>query len=234
MLLFYTEHINNNVAQLSAEEAAHALKSLRLKPGGQLYLADGKGNLYNGTLLASSRQGATASVVQIAEGYGVQKCPTHIAIAPTKNPDRIEWFVEKAVEIGITEISLLECEHSERTRIKLERLERIAQSAMKQSLKAIMPIINEVQDFELFMQQQHVAYQQHFIAHCVPDDKQQLPQALLPGQSMLLLIGPEGDFSDKEINQSIAQGFKPVSLGDARLRTETAALYGVVVHNAST
>jgi 16S rRNA (uracil1498-N3)-methyltransferase len=147
----------------------------------------------------------------------------HLAVAPTKSNDRFEWFIEKATEIGITEITPVICAHSERKMVKLERLERVAVAAMKQSLGCWLPTINKAVNFNDFIKMQQTADFKG-IAHCTETEKQSLGKLLQSGQDCLLLIGPEGDFSDQEIDQAIDQGYRPVSLGTKRLRTETAAI----------
>ena len=149
-------------------------------------------------------------------------CHLHIAMAPTKNMDRTEWFAEKATEIGFDELTFLNCRFSERKVIKTERIEKILISAVKQSLKATLPILNEMIDFNKFMNKDFKG--QKFIAHCYEGEKPLLKDVLHKGEDALVLIGPEGDFSPEEVEKAIAKGFTPVSLGKSRLRTETAAL----------
>ena len=146
----------------------------------------------------------------------------HIAMAPTKNMDRTEWFAEKATEIGIDELTFLNCRFSERRVIKTERISKILIAAIKQSLKARLPRLNEMTDFNRFIAQPFKG--QKFIAHCHEGEKPLLKEVLQRGEDALVLIGPEGDFSEEEVQQAVAQGFQPISLGPSRLRTETAAL----------
>jgi 16S rRNA (uracil1498-N3)-methyltransferase len=150
----------------------------------------------------------------------------HVAVAPTKSIDRIEWFLEKAVEIGIDEVSFVECEHSERTVVKLERMEKVAVSAMKQSQQSRIPVINEVRQYGELISSTTAEIK--LIAHCEDSTKNPIQSKLEKGKSILVLVGPEGDFSSDEINSALAKGFEPVSLGETRLRTETAALYAVI------
>jgi 16S rRNA (uracil1498-N3)-methyltransferase len=150
----------------------------------------------------------------------------HIAVAPTKNIERIEWFVEKAVEIGIDEISFLDCEHSERTVVKMERMEKVAVAAMKQSQQSRVPVIHAMKPFAEFIAESKSGIQ--LIAHCEEGAKNPVQKAIAGGKSILVLIGPEGDFSAEEIKLAIERGFVPTSLGETRLRTETAALYTVM------
>ena len=143
-------------------------------------------------------------------------------MAPTKNMDRTEWFAEKATEIGFDELTFLNCRYSERKIIKTERIEKILVSAIKQSLKANKPVLNEMTDFQKFITQDFKG--QKFICHCYEGEKKLLKEAIIPGEDALILIGPEGDFSEEEVMKAIEVGFQPVSLGKSRLRTETAAL----------
>jgi 16S rRNA (uracil1498-N3)-methyltransferase len=171
-----------------------------------------------------------ASIVDIQHAdpqHGARPYRIHLALAPTKNIDRTEWLLEKAVELGVDEVSFLLCAHSERKQLKLERLEKIALSAAKQSLKATIPLLHPLQPLSEWIKNQPADSQQ-FIAHLVEGEERLLLQkALQPNGSYTILIGPEGDFSPEEIATALAAGFRPVSLGDSRLRTETAALVAV-------
>ena len=153
----------------------------------------------------------------------------HIAMAPTKNMDRTEWFAEKATEIGFDELTFLSCRFSERRVIKTERIRKILISAIKQSLKARLPLLNEMTDFHTFIRQPFNG--QKFIAHCYEGEKPLLKDVLKRGQDALVLIGPEGDFSEEEVKAAVEQGFQPISLGRSRLRTETAALVACHILN---
>jgi len=221
MQLFYTPDIMQNQI-LSEEESAHATRVLRLKEGDEIFLVDGKGTFYR-ALIADAHPKRTA--VQLEEHWAQGKLwnfHLHIAIAPTKNMDRMEWFTEKATEIGIDAITCLRCRYSERREIKTARLEKIMISAMKQSQKASLPLLTGMTNFKEFVEQPFEG--KKFIAHCEEGEKSYLKQLYQAGQNTLILIGPEGDFSPEEIEYALQYNFKPVSLGESRLRTETAAL----------
>lgn len=228
MHLFYTPDIENSL-ELPAEEAAHCVKVLRLQPGEQITLTDGKGCFYLAELEEVSKRRVT---VYIQERTGWEKGwngRIHLAVAPTKNLDRMEWLTEKATEVGVDELSFLNCRFSERKVLKLERIGKIVVSAMKQSLKGIMPRLNEMEDFKKFIQTPREG--RKFIAHCQETPKAFLRDILRPGEDVTLLIGPEGDFSQEEVEMAHAAGYEAISLGNSRLRTETAALVGVTILN---
>ena len=234
MQLFYSKDITpNGFCTLDAEESRHAVRVLRMREGDELNVTDGKGNLYLCRVVTADDR---ACVVEIAETLSTFHSPLstfHLAVAPTKNPSRMEWLVEKAVEIGVGEISLLQCDHSERTFLKTERLEKLAVSAMKQSLHTVLPAIHPAVTLRNLLSTTHYPLPtQKFIAHCEADKpRTPLATALQPGQDTVVLIGPEGDFSEEEIALALENGFQPVSLGSSRLRTETAALYAVTAFN---
>lgn len=221
MALFYVPDIAERW-ELSEEEAAHALRVLRLSIGDELDITDGKGNLYKSVI--SSVAGKHCYVeaketLPMPKGWNGN---IHIAVAPTKNMDRIEWFAEKATEIGLDELTFLNCRFSERKVIKTERVERIVVSAMKQSLKYSKPIVEEMADFKKFVSQERAG--EKYIAHCYDGEKNLLKDVHVAGCDATVLIGPEGDFSPEEVKMAMEAGYKPVSLGNSRLRTETAAL----------
>ncbi len=221
MALFYVPDIAERW-ELSEEEAAHALRVLRLSVGDELDITDGKGNLYKSVI--SSVAGKHCYVeaketLPMPKGWNGN---IHIAVAPTKNMDRIEWFAEKATEIGLDELTFLNCRFSERKVIKTERVERIVVSAMKQSLKYSKPIVEEMADFKKFVSQERAG--EKYIAHCYDGEKNLLKDLHVAGCDATVLIGPEGDFSPEEVKMAMEAGYKPVSLGNSRLRTETAAL----------
>lgn len=221
MHVFYTPDILQN-PELPEEEAQHCIRVLRLKQGDEVVLTDGKGCFYKAEIDTVSGKRCLVSVketfpqVQYWTGY------LHIAMAPTKNMDRTEWFAEKATEIGFNELTFLNCRFSERKVIKRERIEKILISAVKQSLKATIPVLNEMTDFAKFIEKDFPG--QKFIAHCYEGEKPLLKDILKKGEDALVLIGPEGDFSREEVEKALAKGFVPISLGKSRLRTETAAL----------
>lgn len=228
MHVFYTPDIDT-CPELPEEEAGHCLRVLRLGVGDEVVLTDGKGFFYKAVISAATGKRCQVKVVEKIEQEKFWKGHLHLAMAPTKNMDRIEWFAEKATEIGFDELSFLNCRFSERKVIKTERIEKIVVSAMKQSLKARKPIVNEMTDFAKFMQRDFQG--QKFIAHCYEGEKPLLKEVLKSGEDALVLIGPEGDFSPEEVQKAEALGFQPISLGKSRLRTETAALVAVHMMN---
>lgn len=228
MHVFYTPDILTDT-ELPAEEAGHCVRVLRLNIGDEIQLTDGKGYFYKAAISAATGKRCQVKVLEKTFQEPLWKGHLHIAMAPTKMMDRIEWFAEKATEIGLDEITFLNCRYSERRVIKTERVEKIVVSAVKQSLKARKPVINEMTDFDKFMKMDFKG--DKFIAHCNEGEKTLLKDAIVPGNDALVLIGPEGDFSKEEVEMAIKKGFKPVSLGKSRLRTETAALVAVHTMN---
>ena len=228
MWLFYCPDIQTDM-ELPEEEAGHCIRVLRMKEGDRLRLTDGKGSFYDAVISAVSGKRCMVHIEGIEEQVPLWNGHLHIAVAPTKLMDRNEWFVEKAVEIGVDEITFLKTDHSERDVIKMERIEKIAVSAMKQSQKATLPILNGMTSFKSFVGRAFEG--DRFIAHCEPGSKVNLKDVVVPGHDALVLIGPEGDFSPAEIDMALKAGFKPVSLGPSRLRTETAALVAVHIMN---
>lgn len=221
MHLFYTPDILTR-SELPTEEAQHCIRVLRLTRGDEIMLTDGKGNFYKVEITEITGKRCMVSITETIFQEPVWPCHLHIALAPTKNMDRNEWFAEKATEIGFDELSFLNCRFSERKVIKTERIEKILVSAMKQSLKARLPKLNEMTDFDAFIKKDYPG--QKFMAHCYKGDKPLLKNVIRKGEDALVLIGPEGDFSPEEVEKAIAKGFIPISLGNSRLRTETAAL----------
>lgn len=220
-IIFYCPDIRTN-SQMPETESQHCARVLRMKEGAPLFITDGKGYFYRAQLLQANPK---SCVVAIEEEISQQKdwnFNLHIAFAPTKKLDRMEWFVEKATEIGIDSFSPLNCRYSERKNINATRLEKIMVSAMKQSQKSRLPQFNEIIKFDEFIKQPFSG--QKFIAHCYSSPKEPLTQICKKQTNTLILIGPEGDFSEEEVAKSIEHGFTPISLGESRLRTETAAL----------
>ncbi len=223
MQLFYNSDITNLTKQFSfcKEESKHIVKVLRKKTGDQLHITNGNGWLFTSEIIIADIKKCIVStktkILQPKHNYNL-----HLAVAPTKMNDRYEWFLEKATEIGVDSITPIICEHSERKIIKHERSKRIMQTAMKQSLQCHLPKLNESISFKEFIKQEFNG--QLFIAHCEETDKKSLKTELLPKQDVTILIGPEGDFSVKEIEMAIQNKFIPVTLGETRLRTETAAV----------
>lgn len=236
--IFYTPDISTKPNELPAEEAAHAVRVLRMKEGDAMTLADGKGRFYDARITLAANHHCLFEVDNVIEDRKLWHGKIHLAVAPTKNMDRIEWLVEKATEIGVDQITFLNCDNSERRVVKKERLEKIAISAMKQSHKAYLPILTDMLPFSDFIRS--CKDEQKFIAHCYnPQDadsesnvkhlsgKNFLGDLLTPNTSSVVLIGPEGDFSINEVDMAVENGFSPISLGESRLRTETAALVAV-------
>ncbi|GAB6010306.1 16S rRNA (uracil(1498)-N(3))-methyltransferase [Dysgonomonas reticulitermitis] len=219
--IFYTPDILTD-SELPFEEARHCIKVLRKKEGDEILLADGKGNFYDAEIIQANPKHCIVNIVKSIPQKKNRNFNLQIAFAPTKNMDRVEWFAEKATEIGIDCFSPILCQHSERKEIKLQRIEKILVSAMKQSQKAYLPRLDEMQSFSQFVKQEFDG--QKFIAHCYPQEKPILKEVYKKGMNALILIGPEGDFSEKEVEEAILSGFQPISLGESRLRTETAAL----------
>lgn len=221
MLLFYAPDISVH-PQLPETEAQHCFKVLRMQAGDIIRLTDGKGNFYKAAIADIHPKHGKLNILEEIPQPQTWKGEITIAMAPTKNIERTEWFAEKATEIGINTIVFLNCRFSERKEIKIERINKILISAMKQSLKARLPELQAMTDFNKFIMQPFDG--QKFIAHCHAGEKPLLSKTYRPNENALLLIGPEGDFSEEEVERAITQGFIPVSLGESRLRTETAAL----------
>ena len=219
--IFFTPDILSNL-ELPVEEALHCIKVLRKKEGDEILLTDGKGFFYDAEIMQANPKHCIVNILKTIEQPKGWDFNLQIAFAPTKNIDRIEWFAEKATEIGIDRLSPILCQHSERKEIKAQRIEKILVSAMKQSQKALLPQLDDIQSFSKFIKQEYDG--QKFIAHCYPQEKVLLKDIYKKGSNALILIGPEGDFSEEEVKMAIGHGFKPISLGDSRLRTETAAL----------
>ncbi|MDO4164967.1 MAG: 16S rRNA (uracil(1498)-N(3))-methyltransferase [Bacteroides sp.] len=228
MHVFYTPDIQTR-CELPEEEAAHAVRVLRLQAGDEVTLTDGKGCFYRAEITTASNKRCLVRLLETIPQPPLWSGHLHLAMAPTKNMDRTEWFAEKATEIGFDELTFLNCRFSERRVIKTERIAKILVSAIKQSLKARLPRLNEMTDFNRFIAQPFAG--QKFIAHCYEGEKPLLKDCLRKGEDALVLIGPEGDFSEEEVQKAIENGFQPISLGRSRLRTETAALVACHIMN---
>ncbi|UAM96678.1 16S rRNA (uracil(1498)-N(3))-methyltransferase [Polaribacter litorisediminis] len=224
MQLFYNADIDSNTSTLTFDkiESRHIVRVLRKKESDILHITNGKGFLFDAKIIIASDKKCLAEIIKIQEKPKPWSYYVHIAIAPTKNNDRIEWFLEKATEIGIDEITPIICSNSERRIVKLERFEKIIQSAMKQSLKFTLPKINEPVKFNEFINQDFEGT--ICIAHCEEQHKNLLQSIVKPLQKTTILIGPEGDFSLDEIKKALNKKCIPISLGESRLRTETAGL----------
>jgi 16S rRNA (uracil1498-N3)-methyltransferase len=229
MQLFYVSNISGSEIILDETESKHAIRVLRLQNGDRVQVINGAGGFYEAEISDAHPKKCKLVIIKSQKEFGKKDFHLHIAIAPTKNIDRFEWFLEKATEIGIDEITpLLSC-HSERKTVNVERLEKILVSAMKQSLKAYLPKLNETTAFKELVVSNKT--KNKYIAYCDDIRKTHLKNALLGGQDTLILIGPEGDFSPEEVNLAIENDFKVVSLGAARLRTETAGIVACHIVN---
>lgn len=229
MQLFYNSHItlDTNQFTFNKEESRHIVRVLRKSEDDLLYITDGKGILYTAKIVLANDKKCLVTIVDKTEKQQHRKYKLHVAIAPTKNNDRLEWFLEKATEIGIDEITPIICKNSERKIVKSERLEKIVVSAMKQSLQFHLPKLNVPMAFNDFIKQEQIG--QLCIPHCEDGNKKFLKDVVSPQQNATILIGPEGDFSKEEIDLALINNYIPISLGENRLRTETAAL--VVTQN---
>jgi 16S rRNA (uracil1498-N3)-methyltransferase len=222
MHLFYSPVPVQEVNILGEEESWHCTRVLRLAAGGIIHLTDGIGNLYECQILNADPKRCIVKVVSSTKEYLKRTNYLHIGIAPTKSIDRFEWFLEKATEIGIDEITPILCAHSERVRLKTDRMQKILVSAMKQSLKAYLPKLNEPFELKKFIIKHFPG--QKFIGYCESGKEDELQRIYQKGQNALILIGPEGDFSSDEIDLAKKEEFIPISLGKSRLRTETAGI----------
>ena len=221
MALFFAPDIETTW-ELPEEESAHCLRVLRLGVGDELEVTDGKGKIFRTKIVSTAGKRCTVEALDVKSIEKGWHGNLTIAIAPTKNMDRMEWLAEKATEIGWDRVSFLNCRFSERKVVKTDRIERIVVSAMKQSLKFHKPQVDEMVDFKKFIAAERPGAK--FIAHCYDEDKRLLKECLVPGEDATVLIGPEGDFSKEEVEVAMKAGFIPVSLGNSRLRTETAGL----------
>ncbi len=209
---------------LSEDESKHAVRVLRLGTGSPVTLVDGRGGIFQATITEANPKRCTLAI-HSQEVIIPRPAYLHVAVAPTKNLDRMEWFIEKAVEVGVERLSFLRCARSERRELKLERLEKIAISALKQSGQPYLPQLDELTDFAAFIQEVDPAAT--FIAHLAEGERLPLARAIAAAPRCCVLIGPEGDFTPAEIELALARGVRPVTLGNSRLRTETAALAAV-------
>ena len=223
MQLFYNPDIALDTNQFSfpKDESRHIVKVLRKKTGDLLNITNGKGYLFEAELTIADQKNCVVNILNTTH-QAPKNYQLHLAVAPTKMNDRYEWFLEKATEIGITSITPIICDHSERKVVKIERFDKIIQSAMKQSLSCYYPILNAPITFKDYINQDFDG--DTYIAHCEETDKKSLKSQVLPNKKITILIGPEGDFSVKEIKMAIQNKFIPVTLGETRLRTETAAI----------
>lgn len=229
MQLFYVPKISGTEVILNETESKHAIRVLRLPIGERIQLVDGEGGIYIARITDANPKKCKLEIVESHKNFGKKDFHLHIAIAPTKNIDRFEWFLEKCTEIGIDEITPILSEHSERKVIKPERLEKILVSAMKQSVKAYLPRLNKLTPLKDLLEQTDSP--KKFIAHCNNGEKLHLKNKVQAKDKVLILIGPEGDFSPEEVELSKQNGFEEISLGTARLRTETAGVVACHIVN---
>lgn len=221
MQLFYTPEVKDSEFTLNEQESKHCIRVLRLREGSHIHLTNGNGTLFKAEIIIANPKACKLQIIDTFQEFEKRSYYLHLAIAPTKNIDRLEWFLEKATEIGVDEITLLLCEHSERKQVKYERLERVIVAAMKQSIKAYKPKLNELINFSDFVSRQQ---KDAYIAHCHDGQKFGLKDIYQPGKNAVIMIGPEGDFSPEEVGVAVGRGIKPISLGESRLRTETAGV----------
>lgn len=223
MTLFYIENATNDLTHLPSEESKHAVKVLRLQTGDLLAITNGKGEIFTARVGIPNQKHCEVEIFE-SEKFEPDSHYIHMIVAPTKLNDRFEWMLEKMTEIGVHEITPIICHHSERKVLKLERMERIITSAVKQSWKAYRPKLNPVIKYSEFIQNN--SFEQQFIAHCNGGcgSDEHLINVAKSGKETAILIGPEGDFSEKEVELSVEKGWTKIGLGSSRLRTETAGI----------
>lgn len=226
MIQYYSPDIKTT-GMLPAEESAHCVRVLRHKEGNRIFVTDGAGNRYEAEITMADPRGVLVRTIS------EEKIPTHwgcrivLAIAPPKNMDRLEWMVEKAVEIGIDRIIPIQCRRSERKALRTDRLIKIAVSAMKQSLKTTLPEVSDLISLKEFLKEPFNGFQK-FMGYCDSEyPRKELVREYVPGLNVVILIGPEGDFSPEEVRECVAAGYEPVTFGESRLRTETAGLFAL-------
>jgi 16S rRNA (uracil1498-N3)-methyltransferase len=223
MHYYYAHKISDDVALLSETEALHIIKSMRMRDGDEIWVLDGQGSKMRCHLKIKGKKDVVASIHErLFEPFN-PAC-LHLAITPTKNPGRLEWMIEKATELGVGHISLLHTGRSERTKINFDRIQKIAISAIKQSGNPYLPVITDVISFDHFLCLNSLPAHR-FIAHCHSDDLPPLSELLVVGEEVVIMIGPEGDFTPEEIKAASLIGFRSISLGNLRLRTETAGIF---------
>ncbi|HKC68786.1 MAG TPA: 16S rRNA (uracil(1498)-N(3))-methyltransferase [Bacteroidia bacterium] len=229
-IFFANIFADENTLLLSAEESKHCIRVLRHKNGDIITLIDGKGNFYEAEITDANPQTCSAKIISKKQITAPKPYYLHVAISPTKNADRIEWMLEKCTELGVDEFSFIICKRTEKTGVKTDRLKKIAESAVKQSIQATLPVINEAQMFKDFIAS-HKNTSSKYIAHCLEENKTEL-KTILPNSNSLVLIGPEGDFTPDEIKLAIENNFTPITLGNTRLRTETAGLFTAAAYKS--
>jgi 16S rRNA (uracil1498-N3)-methyltransferase len=231
MQLYFIDPVSTSLPcqiTLGTEESFHCIKVMRKKSGDTLHLTDGKGHLYTGTIFTEDIRSCKILLNSVETGFNARNFKLHLAVAPTKNIARFEWFLEKATEIGVDEITPLICEHSERVQLRIDRLQKIILSAAKQSVKTFLPVLHEPVKFDTFIKMNLPPAK--FVAYV--EEKQPVHlKTLYKLGDCVVLIGPEGDFSKKEMELALLNGFSAVSLGPSRLRTETAAVVACHIIN---
>ena len=229
MILFFSTSVEDNLIRLDEDESRHCIKVLRLGRNDIIHITDGQGNLYEARVTDVSTGQVNAMIIKTFVSPSSRGYSLHIAIAPTKNPERFEWFLEKSAELGINEITPVFCAHSERKRVNQERLRKILIAAIKQSLKTRLPRLNEGVALKDYLLEPGPGIK--LIASCISGREPEIQHEYTKGREAVVLIGPEGDFSESEIEEAVRAGFVPVSLGESRLRTETAGVYVTAVIN---
>jgi len=232
MQLFFSENINDNLIILDKAESNHCLKALRYNIGDKVHVVDGLNNYYEGIIAAIENKICYIEIKNKIKVFDNRKYYIHIAISPLKNQDRLEWFIEKSVEIGVDEISFINCTRTLRKKIRMERITKIAKSAMKQTIKATLPIINPIISYSDFIK--NLKINNNFICHLeheIQNDIFSYRSNILENKKVCVLIGPEGDFSIKEVESAYDRGVKPLNLGSSRLRTETAGIIACHLSN---
>jgi 16S rRNA (uracil1498-N3)-methyltransferase len=223
MQIFYVPVITGNICLMDENNSRHSIRVLRMTKGDRLKLVDGIGNLYEGIITDPDPSGCSVTITKIIRDFEKRGYRLHIAISPIKNQDRFEWFIEKSVEIGVDEITPLLCRNTEKPGIKRDRINNIIISAMKQSLKAFKPSLNEPVTFSEFLKTDRIGIK--MVASCNQDsERKKVDQVYEKNNDAVILIGPEGDFTGEELNLAFSNGYKPVHLGTSRLRTETAGI----------
>lgn len=220
---FYLSDIQGKTFQLPESESKHCSKVLRLDRGDTIFVTNGKGSLYECKIFDDNSKKTTVEIINEFVNYRKRNYKLHLAVAPTKTNDRFEWFLEKATEIGIDEITPIVCFHSERRKINQTRYNKVLEAAMKQSYKAYHPQLNEIVIFDKIIKK-YSDFEHKYIAHCLDGEKAGFFQSINPNTESIVFIGPEGGFSPEEVSLAILNGFVPVNLGQSRLRTETAAI----------
>jgi len=228
-LVYCPQAISGSILELDENEFHH-LRVLRAQDGEELTIFDGRGNLYKGALRNMGKKSATVQIAELIRSEAASAATLHIAIAPTKNIERTEWFIEKATEIGVHALTPIICRRSERRELRLDRLEKVLLSAGKQSLHLHLPKLNEVASLASFLKAHKDSTSKKFIAYC-EEHTQHLKDCFTKEESIIVLIGPEGDFTEEEVSIAKENGFIPVSLGESRLRTETAGMMVSAIFN---